>query len=95
MKNLMILLPSVSLPLFTISRFMSGAGRLLIGTVAMLFALAVVVMALTGAALVVIGALSLTGLILLVVALPFLLPFVVLFGVIILATRHSRRGKLA
>ena len=50
------------------------------------------------ALLVVVGALTLTGLILVAVALPFLLPIIiplVLVCVIVLATRHSNRRKVA
>jgi hypothetical protein len=79
-------------------KLLIGAGGLFIGMVAVLFALAVVALALAGTVLVVVGALALTGLILVAVALPFLLPIIVplvLVCVIVLATRHSNRGKVA
>jgi hypothetical protein len=63
-----------------------------------LFALAVVALALAGTVLVVVGALALTGLILVAVALVLLLPIIVplvVFCVIVLATRHPNRRKVA
>jgi hypothetical protein len=79
-------------------RFLIGAGGLFIGMVAVLFALAVVALALAGTVLVVVGALALTGLILVAVALVLLLPIIVplvVFCVIVLATRHPNRRKVA
>jgi hypothetical protein len=78
--------------------FLIGAVGLFIGMAAVLFALVVVALALAGAALLVVGALTLTGLILAAVALPFLLPIIVLlvvFCAIVSATRHTNRRKVA
>jgi len=78
--------------------FPIGAVGLLIGIAAALFALVVVALALAGAALVVVGVLTLVGLILAAVALPFLLPIIVvlvIFWLITAATRHTNPRKVA
>ena len=79
-------------------RFLIGAGGLIIAVVAVLFALAVVALALAGTVLAVVGAFALTGLILAAVALVFLLPIIIpliLVWVIVLAMRRSNRRKVA
>jgi len=93
MKMLMMLVCAVGLLPFGILRIMFGAGRLLIGLAAALFALLVMGFALAVSA--VVGSLTLAGLILLAVALPFLAPLIVLAIVIALVARHASRRKYA
>jgi hypothetical protein len=88
----------MNLNLMGILVFPIGAVGLFIGIAAALFALVVVALALAGAALFVVGALTLVGLILAAVALPFLLPFIVvlvIFWAIVAATRHTNPRKVA
>ena len=79
-------------------RALGGIFGLVVAAAAMVFALAVTVVSLAGAFLAVVFALVLTGLILLVVALPFLLPLIVPLGLIVavlLVTRRSNRPRTA
>jgi hypothetical protein len=79
-----------------VPRPLGAAFGLFIAAVAVVFALAVTVVALAGAFLAMLLALLLTGLILLAVALPFLLPLIIPLAVVfvvVLATRHSSRSR--
>jgi len=95
MKMSPFLVPSAGFLHVGICKCIFGAGGLLIGLLAVLFAAAVVAFALAVSAAAVVGALMLTGLILLAVALPFLAPIIVVLVVVILATRHSNRRNVA
>ena len=79
-------------------RALGGIFGLVVAAAAMVFALAVTVVSLAGAFLAVVFALVLTGLILLVVALPFLLPLVfplVLIFAVVLVARRTNRPRAA
>ena len=79
-------------------RALGGIFGLIVAAAAMVFALTVTVVSLAGAFLAVVFALVLTGLILLVVALPFLLPLVfplVLIFAVVLVARRTNRPRAA
>jgi hypothetical protein len=85
-------------PLTGAPRYIIGTLGLVVAAIAVVFALAVAAVAVVGAMLAVFAALVLTGLILLAVALPFLLPLIILLAgvfVLVLVARHSSRRQAA